>query len=89
MPKQRLREDLARLKAELESSPDVDPEARELVAEISRDVEALLARSEGSSDEQESLVDRLRSAADSFEESHPSLTAAVGRIADALSALGI
>lgn len=88
MPKQRLRADLDRLQQELGQSPGVDPEARELVAEIARDVEALL-ESAGSDEEKDSLVDRLRSAASDFEESHPSLTAAVGRIADALSALGI
>jgi hypothetical protein len=89
VPKQRLREDLARLQEDLSHSPGLDDEARNLVAEITRDVEALLVRTEGSEDEKEGLVDRLRSAASSFEESHPSLTAAVGRIADALSALGI
>ena len=89
MPKQRLREDLVKLREELERSPEVDAEARNLVAEISRDVETLLADSSGTSHETQSLVDRLRSAAESFEDSHPSLTAAVGRIADALSALGI
>lgn len=89
MPEQRLREDLVRLQQELERHPSVDAEARELVAEIARDVESLLERSERSSEDQESLVDRLRSTATDFEESHPSLTAVVGRIADALAALGI
>lgn len=89
MPKQRLRADLERLQEELERSPGVDPKARELVSEIARDVEALLESAASSDDDKETLADRLRSAAGHFEESHPSLTAAVGRIADALSALGI
>ncbi len=89
MPKQRIREDLARLQAELADSPGVDDEARALVAEISRDVEALIESAEDEAHDSESLVDRLRSAADHFEEEHPSLTAAVGRIADALASLGI
>ncbi len=89
MPKQRLRADLERLQQELGRSPGVEPQARELVAEIARDVEALLESRASSDDEKQTLVDRLRSAASHFEESHPSLTAAVGRIADALSALGI
>ena len=89
MSKQRLRADLERLQQQLGRSPGVEPKARELVAEIARDVEALLESAAGSDDEKETLVERLRSAAGHFEESHPSLTAAVGRIADALSALGI
>jgi predicted component of type VI protein secretion system len=89
VPKQRLRDDLERLQQELERSPGVDPQARELVSEIARDVEALLNSAEGGAGETESLVDRLRSAAADFEESHPALTAVVGRIADTLAALGI
>lgn len=89
MPRQRLRDDLERLQEELGRSPGVDPRARELVSEIARDVEALLDSAEGSERETESLVDRLRGAAGEFEESHPALTAVVGRIADALAALGI
>ena len=53
------------------------------------DIEALLER--GGDDESGSagIVDRLRGAMGRFEEDHPSLTAAVGRIADALANLGV
>jgi hypothetical protein len=85
--KERLREDLRRLD-ELARSSALDPAARARLAEIARDIEALLDEGEAG-ETRESLVERLRSAAEHFEESHPSLTAAVGRIADALAALGI
>jgi hypothetical protein len=85
--KERMREDLRRLD-ELARSSALDPAARARLAEIARDIEALLDEREAA-ETRESLVDRLRSAAEHFEESHPSLTAAVGRIADALAALGI
>lgn len=87
MARQRIRDELRQLQEELARSPGVDPQTRELVAGIARDVEALLESEDAG--EAESLVDRLRSAAGDFEESHPALTAVVGRIADALSALGI
>ncbi|MDJ0850871.1 MAG: DUF4404 family protein [Myxococcota bacterium] len=87
MEKDRLREDLLRLREELDRSDSLDPDARARLAEIAADIESLLESEE--SGEHESLADRLRSAADHFEESHPTLTAAVGRIADALSAIGI
>jgi hypothetical protein len=35
------------------------------------------------------LVERLREAVDEFEESHPALTEAVGRVVDALAKMGI
>jgi hypothetical protein len=89
VPRDRLRQDLERLQEELGRSDSIDPEARELVADIAREVEQLLESSEETRESRASLVERLRSAAGHFGESHPSLTAAVGRIADALSALGI
>ena len=88
MEKDRLREDLLRLKQELERSDSLDPDSRARLAEITADIESLL-ESEEAGAPHESLADRLRSAAEHFEESHPTLTAAVGRIADALSAIGI
>ena len=57
--------------------------------EYARSVLKSLLESEERSEEHESLADRLRNAAGHFEESHPTLTAAVGRIADALSAIGV
>ena len=88
MEKDRLREDLERLREELERSGPLDAEARARLEEIAADIQALLD-SEERSEDHESLGDRLRSAAEHFEDSHPSLTAAVGRIADALAAIGI
>jgi len=44
---------------------------------------------EETSDENESLLERLNEATRHFEESHPTLTAMVGRVAESLSNLGI
>lgn len=85
--KEQLRKDLRRLHEELARSDSIGPEARERLAAIARDIESRLEAEEDS--DEESLGDRLRSAAEHFEESHPNLTAAVGRVADALAALGI
>lgn len=40
-------------------------------------------------DDHEGVVDDLRGAVDRFEASHPTLAGAIGRAADALSALGL
>jgi hypothetical protein len=54
------------------------------------DIEAVLERSEHETAEAgESLIDRLRETTSHFEESHPTLTELVGRLADVLSHLGI
>ena len=85
-----LREHLEELHSQLESTEAVDDRSRELLGEILGDIQTLLDRSgEAPVDEPEGLVDRLREATRNFEESHPTLAAAVGRVVDALSNLGI
>jgi hypothetical protein len=90
MERDRLRSDLERLHEELARSASIDPASRELLVELARDIESLLERSEDeAAPTSESLIDRLRDATGEFEQSHPALTAVVGRIADLLSRMGI
>ena len=85
-----LREHLEELHSQLASTEAVDDRSRELLGEILGEIQTLLDRAgEGPNDEPEGLVDRLREATRNFEESHPTLAAAVGRVVDALSNLGI
>lgn len=85
--KQRLREEVERLHEELSRSESLDAESRERLAQLAQDIESALERAEG--EEAGGLAERLREATARFEESHPALTAVVGRIADQLSRLGI
>ncbi|MDH3520479.1 MAG: DUF4404 family protein [Myxococcales bacterium] len=90
MPEKQLRETLQDLEQTLERQGSVDPAARERLGELVQEIRELLAREPGEREETEpSLVDRLSEAMEQFEESHPSLTEAVGRLAAALSNLGI
>ena len=85
-----LRRRLAELHAELENVDAVDAEARAALEEVMHEIRDVLARSEDEErSEAPSLADRLRDAGRHFEESHPTLTATLGRVVDALSALGI
>ena len=85
-----LRRRLEELHAELARQAEVDPEARAALEAVLRDIRGLLARS-GAEDAAgpASLAERLRIAGRHFEESHPTLTATLGRVIDALAALGI
>jgi hypothetical protein len=88
--KRQLREDLERLHEELNHGAAVDPESRRLLAELANDIESLLERSKNDAATADaSLAQRLRDATERFEESHPDLTAVVGRIADMLARMGI
>ncbi len=88
MPTEQLRKTLEKLHSELEKTPSLDAESHRLLVEVLRDIESLLASGE-SEHTSDTLLDRLRSATGEFEESYPTLTEAVGRVADVLSRMGI
>lgn len=90
MDEHQLREDLERLHQELARSESVDAASRGLLIDLLHDIEAVLERSKPhAAGASESLIDRLQEATGQFEETHPTLTELVGRIADLLSRLGI
>lgn len=78
-----LRRMLESLHTELQGAESVDERSRELLREVDADIQKLLERSDAEKDESLSL--RLRE----FEERHPALTEAVGRVLDALAKMGI
>jgi len=85
-----LREHLEELHSELASTEAVDDRSRELLGEVLGDIQTLLDRSGPDRDQEpEGLGERLRDATRQFEETHPKLAAAVGRVVNALSNLGI
>lgn len=86
--RERLRDDLRRLHQELSEAGSLEPGDRALLVDVLNDIETLLERG-GDAGESEGLLDRLRATMGRFEEQHPALTSAVGRIADALAALGV
>lgn len=87
MQEQDLHEKLAALHAALRDADRIDPEARELLGQVMEDIRDALERSE--EPRREGLVERLREAVDDFEETHPALTEAAGRVIDALAKMGI
>ena len=85
-----LRRRLAELHAELERTDALDADSRAALEAVMGDIQAALARSgRGRTREPASLAERLREAGRHFEDSHPTLTATLGRVVDALAALGI
>ena len=90
MPKAQLNERIQELLSELEQVEAADQAARERLTSVLSDIrEAIAEGGEETSDENESLLERLNEATRHFEESHPTLTAMVGRVAESLSNLGI
>ncbi|MEW4488392.1 DUF4404 family protein [Thalassoglobus sp. JC818] len=96
MERKRLIETLNELHQELANSrEEVDPETQALLKQLSSDIDRICAAETEeqpepvSSSKQESMIDQLLGLTDEFEESHPRLAEIVGRVASALSRIGI
>jgi predicted component of type VI protein secretion system len=82
-----LRRMLEQLHTELQRADTIDDSSRELLRSVVGDIEDLLERKQGA--QPESIIERLREAVRAFENTHPTLTDAIGRVADALAGIGI
>jgi hypothetical protein len=82
-----LKDSLQQLRAQLAAGQPLSAEQRKQLDAVLGDVGRLLEGEEQSS--QESLAERLREAAEHFEDTHPDLTLAVGTLARVLNRMGI
>lgn len=87
MAKETLKQQLTHLHDELASGEALDPETRELLARVSRDIERVL--DENDDVDNASIVARVESAALEFEASHPRLARFLGEITDTLAKIGV
>jgi hypothetical protein len=90
MEKQRLLETLEVLRSELSQAEGVDPEALAALQRLTDDLRRKAeARGQLSNREVEPASSGLKDLVLKFEADHPQLAVAVGRVADALAAMGI
>jgi hypothetical protein len=90
MEKQRLLQTLDELRRELAQTESVDPETLKQLETAMRDLQRELEkRGAKPSPEMEPVSSGLKDALLRFEAEHPQLSAAVGKVADALAAMGI
>jgi len=95
--KEKIAELLQQLHIELADADDLDAETSAQLRAASTEIRDALEReepvqwvnSDSREEEPSTVIDQLRGAAERFEDSHPTLTNTVGRIADALAQLGI
>ena len=89
MREQHLRHMLEQLHTELQRADTIDDRSRALLHSVLGDIEDLLARKQKPGTQPESIIARLREAVRAFEKTHPTLTDAIGGVADALARMGI
>ncbi len=89
MTNDHLSELLKQLHQELALTDQLDPDQVDQLRDAVSEIEDAIAREEVDEEATPPIVQRLRDAAEEFEQSHPALTNTIGRVADALSQLGI
>jgi Domain of unknown function (DUF4404) len=90
MEKQRLLQTLAELRAEIERAESVDPETAAQLESAMRDLQSEIdKRGVKQTADIAPASSGLKDALLKFESEHPQLSVAVGRVADALAAMGI
>ena len=97
MERQQLKETLIALHNELSASQEeVDQETQGLLKQLSDDIDRLCEPAEEAepvetvdSEQKEGMIDQLMHLTDQFEASHPQLAETIGRVAAALSRIGI
>jgi hypothetical protein len=90
MDKQRLLQTLAQLRTEVAQADSVDPETAELLESAMRDLQNELdKRGIKQPADIGPASTGLKDALLKFESEHPQLSVAVGKVADALAAMGI
>ena len=92
MERQELVDRLAQLHAELARTPQADPETLELLRKLTADISRLLEVQAACADDAEGVegvTSGLKDLLLRFEAEHPQLATAIGKVADALAAIGI
>lgn len=97
MERQKLKETLTELHRELETSTEpVDAETVALLRQVATDIDRVCVDEPSAEEieppvveEKEGMLDQLLSLTEEFEESHPKLAEIIGKVATALSRIGI
>jgi hypothetical protein len=92
-----LKETLKQLQQELKSGAPLDAETQALLLQLSGEIHALATRASSAnppagpavSPDKQSVLDRLGTLTEQFEETHPRLAETIGNLASALSQMGI
>lgn len=85
----KLREAIGELRRAIASLASVDVEDQKLLSETLDDIRTALDHGTASQAESDSIFRRLNEAARRFEDSHPTLSGAVGGLVDAIGRMGI
>jgi len=82
---EKFRQSLEQLHTELEQTQPMDPETRQLLEHLMKDIQSALQDSTGSQHRYTALSQRLTDSVKRLEESHPNLVLSIGQVLDHLA----
>ena len=89
MSNEKIKQTLSELHRDLEQAGNVDPDLRQLLGAVDRDIHALLERESSENGEAADLADRAEEMAADFAAQYPKAEKYLREIAEMLSKLGI
>jgi hypothetical protein len=89
MNMENLKDSLKALRDELESTSDMDPETKDLLRGLDRDIHQLLEKEGKDADESAGLVGRAQAISARLAVRHPHFEPALREVADTLARMGI
>ena len=89
MPKERLKQLIASLHEELDRTPEFDADGRDLLRDLTGDIEAIVGREDVPAESRDTATQRVETVAVRLEAEHPRLAGILGEIVAVLGRLGI
>ncbi|HEY5654848.1 MAG TPA: DUF4404 family protein [Woeseiaceae bacterium] len=89
MPAEKLKKTIQRVHEELGKSQEVDEDLRRMLLELDRDIDRILAKEPGDTEDADTISERVEEIASRFSAEYPRLEMLLREVSDTLAKLGI
>ena len=89
MPAEKLKKTIQRVHEELGKSQEVDEDLRRMLLQLDRDIDRILAKEPGDTEDADTISERVEEIASRFSAEYPRLEMLLRAVSDTLAKLGI
>ena len=89
MPAEKLKKTIQRVHEKLGKSQEVDEDLRRMLLELDRDIDRILAKEPGDTEDADTISERVEEIASRFSAEYPRLEMLLREVSDTLAKLGI
>ena len=89
MPAEKLKKTIQRVHEELGKSQEVDEDLRRMLLQLDRDIDRILAKEPGDTEDADTISERVEEIASRFSAEYPRLEMLLREVSDTLAKLGI